>query len=342
MKRLRPSWVLSLLALAFLGAVLLGFSIGSVHIGLGTTFKVLLKTLGFPFETAPEDEVILLLLRLPRVAKAALVGGGLALSGVLMQAVFRNPLADPALLGVSSGGALAAVIALSLGAAFAGAWTVPLVAFVGAVAASAAVLAIGGIRRKAHLLTLLLGGLAVNAMAAALISLILLRSATSDEVRTLLFWLMGSVESQGWTEVTVLFFLILAGGIPAFLSSRALNLLLLDDAEAQSLGLAVRKFRLWMLVINALVAGAAVAVSGVIGFIGLMVPHMGRRLTGPDHHRLLPVSILGGAILLIGADLISRSVVGPVEIRVGIVMALLGAPVFLILLLSRKGTRELL
>lgn len=339
MKGGRP---LSLLALAFLGVLLLGVSIGSVPIGPWATLKVLLKALGLPFETTPEDEVILLWLRLPRVLKAALVGGGLALCGVLMQAVFRNPLADPALLGVSSGGALAAVIALSLGAAFAGPWTVPLVAFLGAVGASGAVLAMGGLRREAHLLTLLLGGLSVNAMAAALISLILLHTARGEEVRALLFWLMGSVESQGWTEVMVVFFLLLAGGVPAFLCGRALNLLLLDDAEAQSLGLSVLRFRLGMLAVNALVAGAAVAVSGIIGFVGLMVPHMGRRLTGPDHRLLLPVSALGGATLLIGADLLSRTLLGPVEIRVGVVMALLGAPVFLILLLRRNGQGDLL
>lgn len=334
-----PTIWIGLAALA--GAIVLGIASGPVPIPFSKTLNTLLWAAGVPVNAhpSPEEAVILLKLRLPRVLKAALIGGGLAVCGVWMQAAFRNPLADPALLGVSAGGGLFAVISLFLGLTFAGAWTTPIVAALGGWSASVFVLAVGRVRREDHLLVLLLAGLAVNAMAGALISLILLHTREIEGIRAILFWLAGNLEVRSWTEVGVLATFVLAGTAPALFAGRAMNLLLLGDDEARSLGLPVRRFRIALLGMNGLVAGAAVAFSGIIGFVGLMVPHMVRGVVGADHRRLLPASFTGGAILLILADWISRTLVRPFDVRVGVIMALLGGPAFLLLLLRQKGVR---
>jgi iron complex transport system permease protein len=331
---------LGLAALA--AAILLGVASGPVPIEFGKTVKTLLWAVGLPVETpvTPEEAVILLKLRLPRVVKALLIGGGLAVCGVWMQAVFRNPLADPALLGVSAGGGFFAVVAIFLGLSFAGPWTTPLMGAIGGWAASVLVLSLGHVRREEHLLVILLAGLAVNSLAGAFISLILLHTGRIEGLRAILFWLAGNLEVRSWTEVGVLAAFVLSAVLATLPAGRAMNLLLLGDDEARSLGLPVRKFRIGLLAVNGLVAGAAVAFSGIIGFVGLMVPHMVRRIVGPDHRRLLPASFVGGAVLLVLADWISRTVVRPYDVRVGVIMAFLGAPAFLLLLLRQKEVRE--
>jgi iron complex transport system permease protein len=331
-------WI-GLVALA--GAILLGVASGPVPIAWTTTIKTLLRAVGLPVESGatPEEAVILLRLRLPRVIKAVLVGGGLGVCGVWMQAIFRNPLADPALLGVSAGGGLMAVLAIFFGLSFAGAWTTPLMAAVGGWGASVLVLSIGHFRREEHLLVLLLAGLAVNSLAGALISLLLLHTSRVEGLRAILFWLAGNLEVRSWKEVGVLAVFVVGAIIPTLLAGRVMNLLLLGEDEARSLGLPVRRSRLALLGLNGLVTGAAVAFSGIIGFVGLMVPHIMRRMIGPDHRRLLPASFLGGGILLVLADWISRTVTRPFDVRVGVIMALLGAPAFLILLLGQKEVR---
>lgn len=330
---------LGLAALA--GVILLGVASGPVPIDLGKTVKTLLWAAGFPVNSGatPEETAILLRLRLPRALKAVLVGGGLAVCGVWMQAVFRNPLADPALLGVSAGGGLAAVLAIFLGLAFAGPWTTPLVAALGGWGVSVLVLALGRARREEHLLVLLLAGLAVNSLCGALISLTLLHTSQVEGLRAILFWLAGDLEVRGWTEVGVLAAFVLAGVAPTLWAGRAMNLLLLGEDEARSLGLPVRQFRWVLLGLNGLVTGAAVAFSGIIGFVGLMVPHMARGVVGPDHRRLLPASFLGGGVLLGLADWLSRIAARPYDLRVGVLMALLGAPAFLVLLLRHREVR---
>ncbi|MFQ5913128.1 MAG: FecCD family ABC transporter permease [Nitrospinota bacterium] len=326
---------------ALAGVIVLGTATGPVPIAFGKTARILLWAIGLPVDAgaSPEEAVIVLRLRLPRVLKAVLVGGGLAVCGVWMQAVFRNPLADPALLGVSAGGGLLAVLAIFLGLSFAGPWTTPIVAALGGWGASILVLAVGHVRREEHLLVLLLAGLAVNSLAGALISLILLHTSQVEGLRAILFWLAGNLEVRSWTEIYILAAFVLGGTAPTLLAGRAMNLLLLGEDEARSLGLPVRRFRVALLGMNGLVTGAAVAFSGIIGFVGLMAPHIVRRIVGPDHRRLLPASFLVGAILLVLADWISRTVVRPFDVRVGVIMALLGAPAFLILLLRHKEVR---
>lgn len=323
------------------GSLLLGILSGPVTIELIPSLKTLLWGIGLPVDigTSPEETTILLRIRLPRVIKAALIGGGLATCGVWMQAVFRNPLADPALLGVSASGSLFAVLAISFGLSFAGTWTTPIAAALGGWGASGLVLSLGHLRRAEHLLVLLLAGLAINALAGALISLVLLHSHQVEGLRAILFWLTGNLEVQNWTEVGILSVFVLGGTIPALTAGRTMNLLLLGEEEARSLGVPVRRVRLLLLGINGLVTGAIVAFSGIIGFVGLMVPHMVRGIVGPDHRHLLPASFLGGAILLVLADWVSRILIRPYDVRVGVIMALLGAPAFLILLLKRKGIR---
>ena len=332
------TWI-GLLILA--GVLLLGIVSGPVTIGFFPSLKTLLWGIGLPVDagTNPEEAAILLRIRLPRVIKAALIGGGLASCGVWMQAAFRNPLADPALLGVSTGGGLFAVLALYLGLSFAGAWTIPIAAALGGWGASVLVLSVGHFRRAEHLIVLLLAGLAINSLAGALISLLLLHTHQVEGLRAILFWLAGNLDVRNWTEVGVLAVFILGGTIPALSAGRAMNLLLLGEDEVRSLGLPVRRFRVLLLGVNGLVTGAAVAFSGIIGFVGLMVPHMARRIVGPDHRRLLPASFLGGAILLVLADWVSRILVRPYDVRVGVIMALLGAPAFLILLLQQRDIR---
>lgn len=272
-------------------------------------------------------------LRLPRVLTAALVGAGLAVCGAVMQALTRNQLADPYLLGLSSGASLGAVSVLLLGIAV----LLPVAAFVGAVAALLATLGLASALGRITPTRTVLAGLAVSSLAGALTSFVIFWSVTGDSYREILNWLLGSLAGARWPAVAIAGIAFLVVGAPLLLSGRLLDAFVFGDASAASLGVPVQGARWALLGAAALLTGALVAVSGSIGFVGLVLPHAVRLLTGPGNRALLPLSALVGAVFLVWADTLARTVFDPRELPVGIVTALVGAPVFALLLARRRA-----
>lgn len=272
-------------------------------------------------------------LRLPRVCLAAFTGAALALAGLLLQDLFRNPLVEPGLLGVSAGAGLAAVLALAAG--LAGPWLLPVLAFAGALGTLALVLALGR-RLGRSSATLLLVGVALNALVAALVQL-LLSLGDNSLLRSASFWLMGSFAQAEWRLLLPAAGLLLLVALRARQRASALDLWQLGDTEAAHLGLDVVRFRREIMLLGSLLVALAVAQAGGIGFIGLLAPHMARRLGAVLHRQLLPASLLLGALLAVAADWMARSLIAPLELPVGVLTALLGAPAFLLLFL--RGQR---
>lgn len=281
----------------------------------------------------PVSRTIVLELRLPRIVGALLIGGALGAAGVLLQALLRNPLADPALLGVSGGAALGAALVL----AFTGASTlglllpVPIAAFVGALAAALLVWRLGSVRGHLHLSAVLLAGIAVNTLAGALVGLLL---AFGDDatLRSTSFWLFGSLTRIGWIALLPLAVLLVPALILLERRSSDLDLYQLGDREARHAGLAVTRLQWLLLVVSALLTALAVALAGIVGFVGLMVPHLVRLVSGASHQGRVRDSALTGAMLLLVADALARTAAAPAEIPLGLVTALIGAPFFLLLL----------
>ncbi|MDR5697603.1 MAG: iron ABC transporter permease [Armatimonadota bacterium] len=300
-----------------------GVAVGSVSVPLPLTVRALLD----PASVPPELRTIVADLRAPRVLLAALVGGGLAASGVTYQGLFRNALADPYVIGVSAGAALGAVVAIALGA---GGLTVPIAAFASALCTVGLVFQIARRRGVVRMEHLLLAGLAVGAFFAALLSVVLILA--SGSLQQSLAWLMGGFGGRGWRHVGIATPFVVFGYVLAQLRTRELDLLLLSEDEARSMGVHVSRTRGVLIAAATLMTAASAAVAGLIGFVGLIVPHLVRRLTGPDHRVLLPASALCGGSLVVLADLAARTVAPPIEIPVGAVTALLGVPFFLWLL----------
>jgi iron complex transport system permease protein len=267
-------------------------------------------------------------IRLPRLLVAILVGAALSSSGLVMQALFRNSLASPGLLGVSSGGAAGAVIAIGTGMAAWSLFAVPTAAMAGAFAATGAVLLLA--RRGASTERLLLAGVALNALLGAVTSYVLsAATVTYERNAQVLFWLMGGLEDRTWEHVTM-GLPIIAGGLLLLPLGRPMDLLSLGASEAQSLGVDVRVVRRRLLILSTVLTALATAIAGTVGFVGLVVPHVLRLLVGPEHRRLVPLSLVVGAIFVVSCDLASRSIGG--GLRLGIVTSLVGGPYFLYLL----------
>jgi iron complex transport system permease protein len=317
--------------------MLAAIALGSVNLPLPSVARSLLAAAGTGVVSDLPDsgEAILWAVRIPRVLLAALVGGGLAVVGASLQAVFRNPLADAGLLGVGSGAALGAVIALRLGLSSDAFLGLPLAAFAGAMLAVLAVYAIAHAAQRPSLQGMLLTGIAVSALLGAATSVLLV--ATEEfRVKAVLFWMAGGLEGRGFTHVRLAGSLILAGVAGLWLLSRPLDVLSLGEDEAAALGLPVRASRLGILALASLVAGAATSVAGMVPFVGLIAPHALRPLVGARGHRLVPASFLGGAVLVVLADLLSRTLSAHVDLPLGSLTALVGAPYFLFAL---RGTR---
>jgi iron complex transport system permease protein len=282
----------------------------------------------------PIAQSILWNIRLPRTLVAMAVGAGLSASGLMMQAYFKNPLAAPGLLGVSTGGALGAVLYIGYGANLLGMWGLPSASMIGAFLATLVVLSLAEVGLGTQ--RLLLAGIALNALLGAATSFVLSLSVSSFERSgQILFWLLGSLEDRTWEHVwislplvVILSFLMTSMGSP-------MNLLSLGEAGAQSLGVNVRRFRWKMIVLSTLLTAVATSVAGVVGFVGLIVPHILRLLLGPDHKHLIPCCLIGGATFLLGCDLISR--VLNIGLRVGVITSLIGGPFFLWLLHKRAS-----
>lgn len=284
-------------------------------------------------------------IRAPRIIIAALVGSALAVSGAIMQTVFHNPLADPGIVGVSSGAAVAAVLTIVTGANFFGQWTVPFSAFVGALITVAVVYLIASSRamdgRGADPATLVLVGMAITAFLGAVISAATANAPQDSELRSVAFWLNGDLVSRTWDHVGVSFIPIILGLILAIGASRDLNLMLLGESTAQTSGLNVGRARVLLLALAALLTATAVAVSGTITFVGLVVPHLIRIVLGADHRALLPTAALLGATFVIIADTVARLLFSPIVLQTGVVVAFIGSPIFLYLLLAMRKRRGL-
>lgn len=282
-------------------------------------------------------------IRLPRVALGALIGAALAVAGAALQGLFRNPLADPALIGISSGAACGAVAVIVMGhnllpllPPWAAPWLLAAAAFAGCLVATLLMLRLSVHDGQPVVATMLLAGIAINALASALTAFIIFL-ANDQQVRDITFWLLGSLGAAQWPKVALVAPVVFAGIFVLPFAARALNALLLGEAEAAHLGFDIRRTKWLVILLSSVMVGVAVAFTGVIGFVGLVVPHAIRLVAGPDHRFLLPASALLGAALLVAADIFARCVVSPAELPIGILTAIIGAPFFLWLLMRVKS-----
>lgn len=334
----RPALVVAASVVGLVTVLVLGVGLGSVAIAPDRTIAILAhRLLGLPVEVAwpATAETIVMDLRLPRVLSAMLVGAGLAIAGATFQGILRNPLADPYVLGTASGAALGAAIAVLIPVRllFLEIGLLNALAFVGALATVAVVYRVG---RSGGLTGLLLTGYAVGSLLAAGLAMAMYLSGAN--LRQIFSFLLGGFDGASWLRLATALPIVVLGAIAIVARSRALNGLLLGDDAAAHLGVDVRRERAILLALASLVTAAGVAISGLIGFVGLLVPHLVRMVTGPDARRVLPVSAVAGAVLLGGADLVAR-MAG--DIPVGVVTALIGAPVFVVLLRRTRTGYEL-
>ncbi|VVE29050.1 hemin ABC transporter permease [Pandoraea soli] len=324
-------------------AVLAALCGGAYRIAPGEAIAALFRGASGDF-AQDQARNVMLQIRLPRIALGILVGAGFGAAGAALQALFRNPLADPGLIGVASGAALGAAGVIVLGgvllpaalAASFGLWLLPAAAFVGALGVTTLVYRLAAGRGRLALPLLLLAGIAINAVSGAAIGL-LTYLADDTQLRTLTFWTLGSLGGAQWPMLGVIVLPVALGIVVLATQCRSLNALLLGEAEALHLGVAVPSVKRRVMVACALCVGALVASSGMIGFIGLIAPHVVRLIVGPDPRAVLPAAALFGAILTLLADLVARTWVAPAELPLGILTALLGAPFFLMLLWRRRG-----
>ncbi|MBS7661969.1 iron chelate uptake ABC transporter family permease subunit [Pseudomonas lalucatii] len=325
-------------------ALWLSLALGPVSLPLQETLQAALRLAGLPLGGAELEraELILGQIRLPRALLGLAVGAVLALTGVAMQGLFRNPLADPGLIGVSAGAALGAAIAIVGGTAFGGLpaalepYLLSACAFAGGLTVTSLVYRLGRRDGQTHVATMLLAGIALTALAGAAIGLFTYL-ADDATLRSLTFWNLGSLNGASYARLWPLLLVTLGVALWLPRRARALNALLLGESEARHLGFEVERLKRELVLCTALGVGAAVAAAGMIGFVGLVVPHLVRLLTGPDHRLLLPAAMLAGAALLLLADLAARLVLAPAELPIGIVTALLGAPFFLFLLVRGRA-----
>lgn len=280
---------------------------------------------------------IVLKIRLPRILLATLIGMALSGSGVVFQGIFKNPMADPYVLGVSSGAAFGATIAIVLGleATFLGIGALNIMAFSGALLTTIIVYSLSRVNNKTPVVTLLLAGVALNFFLSSLISLMM--TLNRNEVEKILFWTMGSVASASWRHVIITLPFVFLGSLFIYYFSRDLNIMMMGEESAKSLGVEVETIKKILLIIASMVAASSVAVGGIVGFVGLIIPHMIRLLVGPDHRVLIPFSLIAGGGFVIIADTIARVLIPPTEIPLGVITSLCGAPYFMYLLYKNKN-----
>lgn len=335
--RIRPAVLLPSLVVLLVIATLASIGIGAVRIAPEQTIAILLQHFGIHLdvEYTRQQDSIVWAIRLPRVVLAILVGSALAVSGAALQGMFRNPLADPGLIGVSSGAALGAVTSVALGFTFFGVATLPFFAFVGGVITSIAVYLMARHDGKTEIVTLVLTGIALNTVSGAMTGL-LTYVADDQQLRAVVFWSLGSLGGATWTSVGASVPFVLLGLILLPRWGGALNLFVLGEREARHLGVDTERVRLELILVTALMTGAAVAVAGVVGFVGLIVPHLIRLVAGPNHRVVLPACALGGASLVLLADLAARTIASPAELPLGVITALLGGPFLLLMMLRTR------
>ncbi|APZ51709.1 FecCD family ABC transporter permease [Salipiger abyssi] len=332
----------------WLALLLIAVALASLTVGAtGVQLWDVARSLARGEELSRMERVVLMDIRLPRLVMGLAVGAALAVSGAVMQGLFRNPLADPGIVGVSAGAGLGAILAIVLGTllppallGFAGAHLVPLAAFLGGWVSTILLYRVATRRGHTSVATMLLAGIALGALAGA-VSGVLVYMADDSQLRDLTFWGLGSLAGASWTKLAAALPIILVTVAGASFLGRSLNALALGEATAAHIGIPVQRMKRLAILCVAGATGAAVAVSGGIGFVGIVVPHLLRLASGPDHRALLINSALLGAALLVVADMISRVIVAPAELPIGIVTAVLGAPVFLWILLRQRGVVDL-
>lgn len=334
-----------LIAVLFLcTTILLGISIGTVSVPVTSIIQIIGAEI-FRFISIehldPMHVNIVSSIRLPRVILAGLVGASLAIAGAAFQGLLRNPLADPYTLGVSSGASVGAVLTLffQISLPFIGLFTLPLLSILFAFITIFLVLGFARkIDKSMKVETIILTGIIFSSFLGAFISLLI--ALTGDELRQIIGWLLGSVSMRGWTYIKIILPFLLLGSFILILNGKELNAMSFGEERAQHLGVNVHKRKMTILIAGSILTGAAVAVSGTIGFVGLVIPHLTRILWGPDHKHLLPLSILTGSGFLILADLVSRTIISPIELPIGVITALIGAPAFGLILMNRKKERS--
>ncbi len=330
--RSRPFVLTAVLSLALLAGCLLSAAIGAYNIPLGDVLSSVQHRIGLGGQALDRvGESVLWNVRLPRVALAVLVGASLGCAGALMQGVFGNPLAEPGVIGISAGAAVGAVASIALGLTFFGNWTITVFAFVAGLATVLLVYALSRSGGRTEVVTLILTGIAVNAFAGALIGLFIF-FADNAQITQITFWQLGSLSQATWPKVLAVLPCALAGLLIAPFYARKLDLLALGERPARHLGVDVERLRIVLVLVVALLTAAAVAVAGIISFVGLLVPHLLRMANGPGHRFLVPGSALGGALILVAGDLAARTVAAPAELPLGVLTALFGSPFFFWLL----------
>jgi iron complex transport system permease protein len=329
-KVVRWTTILAVLVLALFVSVVMCLSVGVVSIPFDQVVQVLLGG------GSERDRWIIMNLRLPRVFLAGVVGASLAVAGATMQGVFRNPMASPSIIGISAGAAFGASLAIVLGVSWAsGAFAIPAMAFLFSFMTLFLVYAVSRTRSGyVPVETLLLAGIAIGSLFSALVSA--LQYFSGDKLSGVVFWLMGGLNNATWEQVAISIPPVILGCAVIMVLARDLNAMMVGEEQAGNLGINVNRTRLVLLIAASLVTAVAVSVSGIIGFVGLIIPHVVRILVGPDHRILLPASIVGGALFMMWTDTLARTIISPAELPVGIITALVGAPFFIYLLMSRK------
>lgn len=339
-EHLKFTFILLILTVGLVLALFWALGIGTVKLPLDKIYDAVMAQLmgDLPIEAIGRGPVhdIVWLLRLPRLLLAALVGSGLAVCGVIMQAIVKNPLADPYILGISSGASLGATLAILLGVgASLGSNFVGISAFLGAFILSLGVLFISNLGGRSSSIKLLLAGMALSAVCGAFSSFVVYFANNKEGMQSIAYWMMGSLAGAKWNELAVLAPIIILAVLFFWTQSRMLNLMLLGDETAITMGTDLHIYRQWYLLISSLIVGFAVYSAGMIGFVGLIIPHVMRMFVGSDHKKLIPTSALVGAIFLVICDGLCRIIIPRTELPIGILISMIGAPCFIYLMIKR-------
>tara|TARA_R110000737_G_scaffold255675_2_gene264719 strand:+ start:569 stop:1654 length:1086 start_codon:yes stop_codon:yes gene_type:complete len=338
--------ILSSLVALLVCTMFISLRVGALGISVGQIVNILLHNLGLDVaEVSSRDSAVLLSIRLPRLVLGVAVGGALGISGAALQGLFRNPLVEPGIIGISNGAALMAVVVLVFGPSLAlfltpdlTTWLLPVAAFSGSLAATYIAYQFSKGAYQTDVTILILAGVAITALCAALMGIVIFHS-NETALRSFTFWSMGDLSGASWDKIGFAIWLIVLPAVALIGQSQALNAMALGESEARHLGVEVEKIKHRIILLSALAVGASVAMAGAIGFIGLVVPHILRMAFGPDHKLILPASAIGGAILLTVADMIARTIVAPTELPIGIITALMGTPFFIWMLASARKKR---
>lgn len=341
---MKRSLLIILLLIATVLIILFSLGMGAIDISFKTVIKCLLASFGIGSLTEEEDflKSILFEIRIPRIIFCTCIGAILGVTGTAIQGIFRNPLAEPGLIGISAGASFFAALAivfeipiiLFFGASL-NLYIIAIAAFVGAVIAVVCVYNIASVNGKSHIATMILAGIAINALAGAATGL-MTYVANEQQLRNITFWALGSMAGATWESAYVLLLFSFIGVLPLLTTGRGLNLFALGESQAEMMGLQTKRLKIIIIVFSTLAVGAAVSFAGVISFVGLLVPHVLRLIGSVDNRFLLPASLIGGALVLNVADLVARTIILPLELPIGVITALIGAPVFIIILIREK------